>query len=101
MPSGLQSSWATRAMLLGFHTTSGAARRKEYAINRLYISKTKISQFAARPRGFNCPSASKIKSYCDSTDPYCCNGHDANSHQQYVKKYGSQAMGFIKSMVAG
>ncbi|EAT77059.1 hypothetical protein SNOG_15684 [Parastagonospora nodorum SN15] len=36
-------------------------------------------------------------SYCDAADPYCCNGNDANSHQQYVNKYGSQALTFIKS----
>lgn len=57
--------------------------------------------FAARPSGFQCSPASPsiIKSYCDSTDPYCCNGNDANSHQQYVNKYGSQALAFIKSKV--
>ncbi|KAI0805595.1 cutinase-domain-containing protein [Xylaria sp. FL0064] len=55
--------------------------------------------FAARPSGFKCSPAnpSIIKSYCDSTDPYCCNGNDANSHQQYVVKYGSQALAFIES----
>ncbi|KAI1817288.1 carbohydrate esterase family 5 protein [Poronia punctata] len=55
--------------------------------------------FAARPSGFQCSPANPniIKSYCDSTDPYCCNGNDANSHQQYVNKYGSQAMDFIRS----
>ncbi|RWA09222.1 hypothetical protein EKO27_g5876 [Xylaria grammica] len=48
--------------------------------------------FAARPSGFQCSPASPsiIQSYCDSTDPYCCNGNDANSHQQYVNKYGTQ-----------
>ncbi|KAF2185173.1 carbohydrate esterase family 5 protein [Zopfia rhizophila CBS 207.26] len=55
--------------------------------------------FAARPKGFTCAVADKIKSYCDSTDPYCCNGNDANSHQQYVNKYGAQALAFIKSKV--
>lgn len=57
--------------------------------------------FAARPAGFTCSPAntSIIKSYCDSTDPYCCNGNDANSHQQYVNKYGSQALAFIKTKV--
>ncbi|KAJ4355958.1 uncharacterized protein N0V89_003983 [Didymosphaeria variabile] len=57
--------------------------------------------FAARPAGFTCSPASTsiIKSYCDSTDPYCCNGNDANSHQQYVNKYGSQALAFIKTKV--
>ncbi|CAH0022725.1 unnamed protein product [Clonostachys rhizophaga] len=55
--------------------------------------------FAARPSGFTCSpySPSLIQSYCDSTDPYCCKGSDANSHQQYVTKYGSQALAFIKS----
>ncbi|KAI1183682.1 cutinase-domain-containing protein [Nemania serpens] len=59
--------------------------------------------FAARPAGFKCSPAnpSIIKSYCDSTDPYCCNGNDANSHQQYVVKYGSQALAFIKSQLSG
>ncbi|KAI0448632.1 cutinase-domain-containing protein [Xylaria acuta] len=58
--------------------------------------------FAARPSGFQCSPASPsiIKSYCDSTDPYCCNGNDANSHQQYVNKYGTQALTFIKSKLS-
>ncbi|KAI3317176.1 carbohydrate-binding module family 1 protein [Xylariaceae sp. AK1471] len=58
--------------------------------------------FAARPSGFKCSpyNPSLIKSYCDSTDPYCCNGNDANSHQQYVVKYGSQALTFIKSKLS-
>jgi acetylxylan esterase len=56
-------------------------------------------QFNARPSGFQCSPASPaiLQSYCDSTDPYCCNGNDANSHQQYVNKYGQQALTFIKS----
>ncbi|KAI0397041.1 carbohydrate-binding module family 1 protein [Xylariaceae sp. FL0594] len=58
--------------------------------------------FAARPYGFKCSpyNPANIKSYCDSTDPYCCNGNDANSHQQYVVKYGSQALAFIKSKLS-
>ncbi|ORY57582.1 acetylxylan esterase [Pseudomassariella vexata] len=58
--------------------------------------------FAARPSGFQCSPASPsiIQSYCDSTDPYCCNGNDANSHQQYVNKYGQQALTFIKGKLA-
>ncbi|CAG1973131.1 unnamed protein product [Fusarium graminearum] len=39
--------------------------------------------FDARPEGFVCPNAGKIQSYCDSQDPYCCNGNDAAHHQQY------------------
>jgi acetylxylan esterase len=56
-------------------------------------------QFSARPSGFQCSPAktSIIQSYCDAADPYCCNGNDANAHQQYVNKYGSQALTFIKS----
>lgn len=55
--------------------------------------------FAARPQGFQCSPAntSIMQSYCDSTDPYCCTGNDANSHQQYVNKYGNQALAFIRS----
>jgi len=55
--------------------------------------------FAARPAGFQCSPGNSglIQSYCDSTDPYCCTGNDANSHQQYVNKYGTQAFNFIKS----
>ncbi|KAI1341088.1 acetylxylan esterase [Xylariaceae sp. FL0016] len=57
--------------------------------------------FAARPSGFQCSPASPsiIKSYCDSADPYCCNGNDANAHQQYVNKYGQQALAFVKSLL--
>jgi len=55
--------------------------------------------FAPRPAGFSCPSAAKIKSYCDGPDPYCCTGSDANAHQQYGNKYGQQALTFIKSKI--
>jgi acetylxylan esterase len=54
-------------------------------------------QFAPRPKGFVCPSASKLQSYCDAPDPYCCNGNDANAHQQYGNKYGQAALKFIDS----
>lgn len=33
-----------------------------------------------------CPSASKVQSYCDAADPYCCNGSDAATHQGYVSQ---------------
>ncbi|KAI1077740.1 acetylxylan esterase precursor [Whalleya microplaca] len=57
--------------------------------------------FAARPSGYQCSPASPdiLQSYCDATDPYCCNGNDANSHQQYVNKYGQQALTFIKGLL--
>ncbi|KAK3986846.1 Acetylxylan esterase [Cladorrhinum sp. PSN332] len=65
------------------------------------VGTCKAKGFAARPSGFKCAPAnpSIIQSYCDSTDPYCCNGNDANSHQQYVNKYGQQALAFIKKLV--
>ncbi|EPS29233.1 Acetylxylan esterase 2 [Penicillium oxalicum] len=53
--------------------------------------------FDARPSGFYCPSASKIQSYCDASDPYCCNGNNAATHQGYGREYGSQALAFVKS----
>jgi len=57
-------------------------------------------QFSARPKGFSCgAAATKIKSYCDSEDPYCCKGSSAQAHQAYVKKYGSEAMSFIKAQI--
>ncbi|KAB5566761.1 acetylxylan esterase precursor [Coniochaeta sp. 2T2.1] len=56
--------------------------------------------FDARPSGFVCPNASKIKSYCDSADPYCCTGNDANVHQGYGAEYGQQALAFIKSKLS-
>ncbi|KAJ4368774.1 hypothetical protein N0V83_005856 [Neocucurbitaria cava] len=63
------------------------------------VGTCKAGGFAARPSGYKCAPAnpSIIQSYCDSADPYCCNGNDANAHQQYVNKYGSQALTFIKS----
>lgn len=56
-------------------------------------------QFAPRPGGFQCPSATKIKSYCDAADPYCCTGNDQNTHQGYGTKYGQQALAFINSQL--
>ncbi|KAI6779360.1 uncharacterized protein J7T54_000458 [Emericellopsis cladophorae] len=61
------------------------------------VGTCRASGFAARPAGFTCPNASKVQLYCDSQDPYCCNGNDANHHQQYVSIYGSQAMSFIRA----
>ncbi|KAH8902271.1 acetylxylan esterase precursor [Coniochaeta sp. PMI_546] len=65
------------------------------------VGTCKAGGFAARPSGYKCSPAnpSIIQSYCDSTDPYCCNGNDANSHQQYVNKYGKQALAFIQKLV--
>ncbi|KAL2156786.1 hypothetical protein VTH82DRAFT_1532 [Thermothelomyces myriococcoides] len=55
--------------------------------------------FAARPPGYQCTPGNpdNAKSYCDAQDPYCCNGNDANHHQQYVNIYGQEALAFIQS----
>ncbi|KAH6603924.1 CE5 acetyl xylan esterase [Trichoderma cornu-damae] len=53
--------------------------------------------FDPRPVGFVCPNGSKIKSYCDAADPYCCNGNNANVHQGYGQEYGQQALAFVNS----
>ncbi|KAM7190072.1 Acetylxylan esterase [Naviculisporaceae sp. PSN 640] len=65
------------------------------------VGTCRAGGFAARPSGFQCSPADPkiIQSYCDSTDPYCCNGNDANSHQQYVNKYGQQALAFIRKLL--
>ena len=55
------------------------------------------SQFAPRPNGYKCPVEDHVRLFCDSTDPYCCNGNDANSHQQYGNKYRQQILTFINS----
>lgn len=44
-----------------------------------------------------CPNASKVQSYCDSPDPYCCTGNSQAVHQGYVGVYGQQALTFINS----
>lgn len=56
--------------------------------------------FDERPAGFSCPSASKIQSYCDASDPYCCNGSNAATHQGYGAEYGNQALAFIKTKLS-
>jgi len=72
----------------------------EYVYGLPYeVGTCKAGGFAARPSGFKCANASKIKSYCDAADPYCCNGTDAATHQGYVTEYGSQALAFIKTKV--
>ncbi|KAJ0415378.1 cutinase [Aspergillus carlsbadensis] len=56
--------------------------------------------FDARPAGFSCPSASKVQSYCDGPDPYCCNGSDAATHNGYGSVYGQAALQFIQGKLA-
>jgi len=55
--------------------------------------------FDARPAGFVCPSAAKIQSYCDASDPYCCNGNNANTHEGYGAEYGAQAYAFVQKLL--
>ncbi|KAE9383119.1 putative acetyl xylan esterase [Gymnopus androsaceus JB14] len=63
-----------------------------------YLVGTCTAQgFAPRPAGFSCPFASNIQSYCDSSDPYCCNGNNANTHQGYATEYGAVALTFVKN----
>ncbi|KAJ9149798.1 Carbohydrate-binding module family 1 protein [Pleurostoma richardsiae] len=56
--------------------------------------------FDPRPAGFVCPSASKIQSYCDAADPYCCTGNDPNTHQGYGTEYGQAALTFVNSKLS-
>ncbi|KAI1106296.1 carbohydrate esterase family 5 protein [Jackrogersella minutella] len=64
------------------------------------VGTAQAGGFAARPSGYTCPVYSdRIKSYCDSQDPYCSNGNDAQHHQQYVQIYGQQALAFVKEKV--
>jgi len=55
--------------------------------------------FAARPSGFQCPSAAKIQSYCDAADLYCCTGNSAATHQGYGSEYGQAALTFINKQL--
>ncbi|ATZ57431.1 hypothetical protein BCIN_15g00130 [Botrytis cinerea B05.10] len=64
------------------------------------VGTCRAQGFAPRPSGFSCPSGSKIKSYCDAADPYCCNGSDANTHQGYGTEYGQQALTFVNAQLA-
>ncbi|KAI1071354.1 hypothetical protein LB507_011567 [Fusarium sp. FIESC RH6] len=57
--------------------------------------------FDARPEGFTCPNADKVKIYCDAEDPFCCNGNDSAHHQQYVELYGKEALEFVNSKLSG
>ncbi|KEZ39525.1 Acetylxylan esterase 2 [Scedosporium apiospermum] len=61
------------------------------------VGTCQASGFAPRPNGFECPYEDRVQLYCDATDPYCCNGNDANSHQQYGNKYRAQIMEFVNA----
>ncbi|KAI4718599.1 acetylxylan esterase precursor [Aureobasidium sp. EXF-10727] len=62
------------------------------------VGTAKNPGFDPRPSGFTCSAyASRIQSYCDSADPYCSNGNDANVHQGYGQEYGQAALKFVNS----
>ena len=62
------------------------------------VTADQVDQFDARPSGFSCPTyQSRIISYCDASDPYCCNGNNAATHQGYGSEYGQNALAFVKS----
>ncbi len=50
--------------------------------------------------GFQCPQfQERMQSYCDTPDPFCTNGTDAQFHQGYGQRNGQQALQFIMSRV--
>ena len=59
-----------------------------------------FKKFAPRPAGFQCPSATKIQSFCDAPDPFCCNGNNATVHEGYGTEYGQQALTFINAKLS-
>ncbi|RPA82513.1 catalytic core domain of acetyl xylan esterase from Trichoderma Reesei [Ascobolus immersus RN42] len=61
------------------------------------VGTCRASGFAPRPNGFQCPSGDKLRNYCDSADPYCCNGNNQQTHQNYGNVYGQQAEQFVLS----
>ncbi|KAL6861938.1 carbohydrate esterase family 5 protein [Trichoderma novae-zelandiae] len=63
------------------------------------VGSCQAQGFAPRNVGFVCPSGNKIKSYCDASDPYCCNGNNPNTHQGYGQEYGQQALAFVNSLL--
>ncbi|KZL76316.1 acetyl xylan esterase (cutinase), partial [Colletotrichum tofieldiae] len=59
------------------------------------VGTCKTQGFAPRPQGFQCPNGGNIKSFCDSADPFCCNGNDPIAHLQYPSIYGDQIKQFV------
>ncbi|KAI7269891.1 acetylxylan esterase precursor [Hortaea werneckii] len=54
--------------------------------------------FDPRPSGFSCSTyQSRIRSYCDASDPYCCNGNNAQTHNGYGGEYGQNALSFVRA----
>lgn len=62
------------------------------------VGTCKAGGFSSRPAGQTCGAYnSKIQSYCDAADPYCCNGNNAATHNGYGAEYGNQALSFVNS----
>nr|OQO14599.1 Acetylxylan esterase 2 [Rachicladosporium sp. CCFEE 5018]OQO22420.1 Acetylxylan esterase 2 [Rachicladosporium sp. CCFEE 5018] len=62
------------------------------------VGTCKAGGFSSRPSGQTCGNYnSKIQSYCDAADPYCCNGNNAATHNGYASEYGSKALTFVNS----
>ncbi|KAG8868802.1 hypothetical protein FRB97_001894 [Tulasnella sp. 331] len=55
--------------------------------------------FASRPPGFQYPYAANIQSYCDASDPYCCNGNNPHTLEGYSNEYSALATNFVKTKV--
>ncbi len=61
---------------------------------------TVARQFAARPKGFQCPAfQERIQSYCDSPDPVCSNGTGTATNEGYGKEYGHAALRFVVTKI--
>jgi acetylxylan esterase len=85
---------------VGTCTAEGVSSFPNFFSAMILIKTNKTFKFAPRPAGFVCLSASKIKSYCDASDPYCCNGDDAATYQGYGAEYGAAAFAFIQSQLS-
>ncbi|KAF3762046.1 carbohydrate esterase family 5 /Carbohydrate-binding module family 1 [Cryphonectria parasitica EP155] len=70
----------------------------EYVYGLSYdVGSCTAGGFDARSSSFVCAGAAKIQSYCDATDPYCCNGDDLSTHEGYGAEYGAAALAFVES----
>ncbi|KAI7497749.1 hypothetical protein KC367_g5639 [Hortaea werneckii] len=62
------------------------------------VGSCRAGGFSSRPAGQTCGAFNnKIQSYCDASDPYCCNGNNAATHNGYGAEYGNQALTFVNS----
>jgi acetylxylan esterase len=45
--------------------------------------------------------ASKVRSYCDTGDPFCDSGRDMSVHLSYLRKYSDDATQFVVDKIGG